>query len=53
MRRDCKVTEGSVPVNLLVGKTFHGHSDSVPARRLSGWKKRGVLTKTNKEKIMF
>lgn len=39
---DCGVTEGSVPVNLLVGMTFHGFRDLVPARRLGVGRKEGI-----------
>lgn len=39
---DCEVTEGSVPVNLLVGMTFHGFRDLVPARRLEVGRKEGI-----------
>lgn len=41
-RLDCEVTEGSVPVNLLMRITFHGLRDLVPARRLGVGRKEGI-----------
>ena len=40
-RLDCEVTEGSVPVNLLMRITFQGLRDLVPARRLGVGRKEG------------